>query len=105
GERPPVSGGARLFPLLTRYRSLVATLGTVLVLGGLVSIGRLGSGIYPEQEFPRIVVVARSGDMRPQQMQASVVRPLEQALAPVIGVRRIRTRIIRGSAEIALQFA
>jgi CzcA family heavy metal efflux pump len=100
-----VSGGARLFPILARYRSLVATLGTVLVLGGVVSLGRLGSGIYPELEFPRIVVVVRSGDMPPEQMQAAVVRPLEQALAPVIGVRRIRTRIIRGSAEIALQFA
>jgi len=100
-----VSAGARFFPLLVRYRSLVFTVGTVLVMAGLVSIGRLGSGIYPEIEFPRIVVVARSGDMPPEQMQAAVVRPLEQALAPVLGVRRIRTRIIRGSAEIALQFA
>ncbi len=99
-----MSAGGRLFPLLVRYRSLVFTVGTVLVTGGLVSLGRLGSGIYPELEFPRIVVVARSGDMPPEQMQAAVVRPLEQALAPVIGVRRIRTRIIRGSAEIALQF-
>src|SRR5437867_1381942 len=38
-------------------------------------------------------------------MQATIVRPLEEALATVLGVRRIRTRIIRGSAEIALQFA
>jgi CzcA family heavy metal efflux pump len=100
-----VSAGERLFHLLTRYRSLVFTLGAVLALGGLVSLGRLGAGIYPELEFPRIVVVARSGDMPPEQMQAALVRPLEQELAPVIGVRRIRTRIIRGSAEIALQFA
>ena len=75
------------------------------MLGGLVSIRRLASGIYPEVEFPRIVVVARSGDMPPEQMQAAVVRPLEESLATVLGVRRIRTRIIRGSAEIALQFA
>jgi multidrug efflux pump subunit AcrB len=99
-----VSLGARLFPFLTRYRSLLATLGAVLAVGGLVSLQGLGSGIYPELEFPRIVVVARSGDMPAEQMQAAVVRPLEQALAPVLGVRRIRTRIIRGSAEIALQF-
>jgi CzcA family heavy metal efflux pump len=100
-----VNAGERLFQALTRYRSLVITLGAVLALGGVVSLGRLGSGIYPELEFPRVVVVARSGDMPPEQMQAAVVRPLEQELAPVLGVRRIRTRIIRGSAEIALQFA
>jgi CzcA family heavy metal efflux pump len=100
-----VTAGGRLFPLLTRHRSLVFTIAAVLMLGGLVSVRHLGSGIYPEVEFPRIVVVARSGDMPPEQMQAAVVRPLEEALAPVIGLRRIRTRIIRGSAEIALQFS
>src|SRR3989442_6001754 len=90
---------------LERHRTLVFTLTIGLMLAGAWSMRRLGSGIYPEVEFPRIVVVARSGDVPPEQMQASVVRPLEEALATVIGVRRIRTRIIRGAAEIALQFA
>lgn len=100
-----MTAGRGLFPHLTRHRSLVFTFAAVLMLGGLVSMRRLGSGIYPEVEFPRIVVVARAGDMPPEQMQAAVVRPLEESLATVLGVRRIRTRIIRGSAEIALQFA
>ncbi|PYT15376.1 MAG: hypothetical protein DMF51_06790, partial [Acidobacteria bacterium] len=90
---------------LERHRTLVLTITIGLMLAGVLSLRRLGSGIYPEVEFPRIVVVARSGDMPPEQMQASVVRPLEESLATVIGVRRIRTRIIRGAAEIALQFA
>src|SRR3989442_7387531 len=90
---------------LERHRTLVFTLTIGLMLAGAWSMRRLGSGIYPEVEFPRIVVVARSGDVPPEQMQASVVRPLEESLATVIGVRRIRTRIIRGAAEIALQFA
>jgi CzcA family heavy metal efflux pump len=93
------------YPRLDRHRTLVITITVGLMLAGLLSLRRLGSGIYPEVEFPRIVVVARAGDMPPEQMQASVVRPLEEALATVIGVRRIRTRIIRGAAEIALQFA
>src|SRR2546428_5947239 len=90
---------------LERHRTLVFTLTIGLMFAGALSLRRLGSGIYPEVEFPRIVVVARSGDVPPEQMQASVVRPLEESLATVIGVRRIRTRIIRGAAEIALQFA
>ncbi len=94
-----------LYPRLIRHRTLVFTITVGLMFAGALSLRRLGSGIYPEVEFPRIVVVARSGDVPPEQMQASVVRPLEEALATVIGVRRIRTRIIRGAAEIALQFA
>ena len=93
------------YGLLVRQRALVFTLSGVLMLAGVAAARRLGSGIYPEVEFPRIVVVARSGELPPEQMQAAVVRPLEEHLATVIGVRRIRTRIIRGSAEIALQFA
>ena len=93
-----------LFRILRQQRALILTLSVLSVFAGLLALSRLGSGIYPEVDFPRIVVVARSGDMPPELMEASVVRPLEEALATVFGVRRLRTRIIRGSAEIALQF-
>ncbi len=72
--------------------------------GGLVST-RLASGIYPEVEFPRIIVVARSGDSPPEVAQVSLTRPLENALATVLGVERVRSRTIRGAAELSLQFA
>jgi len=99
-----VSERPDLFAILTRHRTFVITLGAVLLIAGVVSLTRLGSGIYPEVEFPRIVVVARTGDLTPTLMQAEIVRPLEAALASVPGVLRLRTRIIRGAAEIALQF-
>jgi multidrug efflux pump subunit AcrB len=99
-----VSERRDLFAFLTRNRNVIVILGVGLLLGGLISLTRLGSGIYPEVEFPRIVVVARSGDLTPALMQAAVVRPLEEALAAVPGVRRIRSRILRGAAGIALQF-
>ncbi len=93
-----------LYAFLERHRTLIYTGGIGLLLAGVISLSRLGSGIYPEVEFPRIVVVARAGDMTPAIMQAEVARPLEGALATVPGVRRLRTRVIRGAAEIALQF-
>ena len=99
-----MSGGPGLFTILARHRTFVVTLGVAVLLAGAISLTRLGSGIYPEVEFPRIVVVARAGDLTPALMQAAIVRPLETALASVPGVRRLRTRIIRGAAEIALQF-
>ena len=99
-----MSEGPELFAILTRYRTFVVTVGVALLLAGAISLTRLGSGIYPEVEFPRIVVVARASDLTPALMQAGVVRPLESALASVPGVARLRTRIIRGAAEIALQF-
>ena len=63
------------------------------------------SGIYPEVEFPRIVVVARGGDAPPELTQIALARPLENTLATVLGVERIRSRTIRGAVELSLQFA
>jgi CzcA family heavy metal efflux pump len=82
---------------------LVATL--ALALGGVFAGLALPSGIYPEVEFPRIVVVARERDVPPEEAQKSLARPLESALATVMGVERIRSRTIRGAVELSLLFA
>ncbi|HEY5946877.1 MAG TPA: efflux RND transporter permease subunit [Kofleriaceae bacterium] len=71
-------------------------------IGG-VSIYELPSSIYPEMSFPRVVVVARAGQLSPELVEAEVTRPLEEALAVVPGVRHIRARTIRGATELSLQ--
>ena len=64
----------------------------------------LPSSIYPEVEFPRIVIVAKSGDLSPRLMQLAVTRPLEEAARAVLGVRRVRSKTIRGATEISVLF-
>ena len=88
-----------------RHRSLVLLILLAAVLGGLLGARTLASGIYPEVDFPRIGVVVRQGDAPPQVFQTSVTRPIEQALMTVLGVQRVRSRTIRGGAEIQLLFA
>jgi CzcA family heavy metal efflux pump len=90
---------------LRRYASAVWLLTAVLVAMGLASAWVMPSSIYPEVEFPRIVVVAKSGDAPPDVFLTVVTRPLEQALTTAIGLTRIRSRTIRGATEISLQFA
>jgi CzcA family heavy metal efflux pump len=70
---------------------------------GVLAIFRLPSGIYPEMTFPRVIVVAHSGQLAPDLVEAQVTRPLEQALAVVPGVRYVRARTIRGAVEVSLQ--
>ncbi len=80
-------------------------LGVVLLTAaGFYSMFSLPSSIYPEVEFPRIVVVARSGDLSPRLMQLAVTRPLEEAARAVLGVRRVRSKTIRGATEISALF-
>src|ERR671935_530435 len=76
----------------------------VITLAGAYSITTLPSGIYPEVEFPRIVVVAHSGDLSPRIMQIAVTRRLEEAAREVLGVRRVRSRTIRGATQLSVLF-
>ncbi len=76
----------------------------VLTLAGLVSVFQLPSNIYPELNFPRIVVLIHAGDLSPDTMLLTVTRPIEEQVSTVLGVRRVRSRTIRGGAEISVFF-
>ena len=91
--------------LFARNNARVIVFGVIFVtLAGLYSITALPSGIYPEVEFPRIALVAHSGDLSPRLMMIAVTRPLEEAAREVLGVRRVRSRTIRGATEISVIF-
>jgi CzcA family heavy metal efflux pump len=75
-----------------------------LVIGGIIALFALPSSIYPPLQFPRIVIVIHTGTLPPQTMMLTVTRPVEQAVLSVPGIRRVRSRSIRGAAEISAQF-
>jgi CzcA family heavy metal efflux pump len=75
-----------------------------LTIAGLVSLFRLPSNIYPELNFPRIVILVHAGDLSPDSMLVTVTRPIEEQVSTVFGVRRVRSRTIRGAAEISVLF-
>jgi multidrug efflux pump subunit AcrB len=79
-------------------------LAAALVVGGAFAAVSLPSSIYPPLQFPRIAIVAHSGTLPPQSMSLIVTRPIEQVVMAVPGVRRVRSRSIRGASEISAQF-
>jgi CzcA family heavy metal efflux pump len=91
--------------LLRRHAGAIWLATMCLVVLGILAAWQLPSGIYPEVEFPRIVVVAKVGGAPPDAYLTSVTRPLEQAFSSVLGVQRIRSKTIRGATEIALTFS
>src|SRR5215510_4394475 len=87
-----------------RYSRTIGLVAAALVAGGVLAARALPSGIYPPLQFPRIVIVAHSGTLPPQSMSLIVTRPIEQAIMAVPGIYRVRSRSIRGAAEISAQF-
>ena len=76
-----------------------------LTLAGLVSLFQLPSNIYPELTFPRIVILVHAGDLSPDTTLLIVTRPIEEQVSTVLGVRRVRSRTIRGGSEISVLFS
>ncbi len=79
----------------------------LLCVAGLYAATQLPSAIYPEVEFPRIVLVAQGVQLEPRNMVTAIARPLEDGVSALQGVQvlRVTTRAVRGEAEISVQFA
>ncbi|AMY08344.1 Cation efflux system protein CzcA [Luteitalea pratensis] len=91
--------------LALRHARAIALVAVALVVAGILAAFALPSGVYPPLQFPRIVIVAKSGTLPPQSMSLIVTRPLEQVVMSVPGIRRVRSKSIRGASEISAQFA
>jgi multidrug efflux pump subunit AcrB len=79
----------------------------LLCVAGLYAATQLPSAIYPEVEFPRIVLVAQGVQLEPRNIVTAIARPLEDGVSALQGVQvlRVTTRAVRGEAEISVQFA
>src|ERR1700693_814056 len=79
----------------------------LLCVAGLYAATQLPSAIYPEVEFPRIVLVAQGVQLEPRNMVTAIARPLEDGVSALQGVQvlRVTTRAVRGEVEVSVQFA
>src|SRR6266567_2458929 len=60
--------------------------------------------VFPNTDFPRIVVGVDNGVMPIDQMLVTITRPIEEAVNSVPGLQRVTSITSRGSAEVDLFF-
>ncbi len=75
-----------------------------LAAGGLFLAFRIPISVFPETNFPRIVIGVDNGVMPVEQMQVTVVKPIEDAINSVPGLETVRSTTSRGSGEVSLFF-
>jgi CzcA family heavy metal efflux pump len=92
-------------PFATRHVAAILFLTIVLCGFGAWSLPYFPVAILPDITFPRIVLIAEVGERPVNRMEAGVARPLEEAIATIPGVTRMRTKIQRGAAETSIDFA
>jgi len=88
----------------TRHGLVIAFLCVALCLAGTYAALDMPSSIFPQTNFPRVVILIDNGVMPAHEMMATVTRPVEEAMKDIPGVRTVRSKTGRGSAEINVFF-
>ena len=73
-------------------------------MAGLFFIFKLPISIFPQTDFPRIVVLVDNGITPPDIQLVTVTRPIEEAIRLVPGITTVRSVTARGSTEINVFF-
>nr|MDP9361218.1 efflux RND transporter permease subunit [Acidobacteriota bacterium] len=90
--------------IVSNQKRAVLLVIALLSIGGLVAMARIPRALFPQTDFPRIIIVAENGVAPAQQTLVSVTRPIEEAMSGIPGIARIKSTTARGSAEIDLFF-
>ncbi len=78
----------------------------------ILTMGLLGAylaftipvSVFPNTDFPRVLIAVDNGVMPIDQMTVTVTRPIEEAVNSVPGLLTVRSITSRGSAEVDLYF-
>ena len=76
----------------------------VLTLAGIYAFFQTPIAVFPDTNFPRVVIGVDNGVMPVEQMQVTITKPIEDAVNSVPGLVTVRSTTSRGSAEVSLFF-
>ncbi len=88
----------------SRYKVAIAFVSVALCLGGAYAAFHMPSSVFPQTDFPRVVILVDNGVMPADEMMATITRPIEEAMKDIPGSLSVRSATGRGSAEINVFF-
>ncbi|HYA25054.1 MAG TPA: efflux RND transporter permease subunit [Terriglobales bacterium] len=77
---------------------------TIAIMGVYLAF-TIPVSVFPETNFPRILIAVDNGVMPIDQMMVTITRPIEETVNSVPGLQRVQSITSRGSAEIDLFFS
>ena len=88
----------------SRYSKSLVFLVLVVAAAGAYLAFTIPISVFPQTNFPRVVIGVDNGVMPIDQMMVTITRPIEEAVNSVPGLSQVRSITSRGSAEIDLFF-
>jgi CzcA family heavy metal efflux pump len=75
-----------------------------LCFAGVYAALMLPSSVFPQTNFPRVVILVDNGVTPADEMMATITRPIEEAMKDIPGTLNVRSATGRGSAEVNVFF-
>lgn len=92
------------FDFPVKHRLTIVFLCVALCLAGLYAALQMPSSIFPQTNFPRVVILLDNGVMPSNEMMATITRPVEESMKDIPGVENVRSKTGRGTAEVNVFF-
>src|SRR5581483_4110406 len=89
---------------LVRWHRTIFFAAIVLTTIGIYAFYKTPIAVFPQTNFPRVVIGVDNGVMPVEQMQVTITKPIEDAMNSVPGLATVRSTTSRGSAEVSLFF-
>ena len=102
-NRESNSTNGRSYWFAAHSRSIIFLILTLAVMGVYLAF-TVPISVFPETNFPRILIGVDNGVMPIDQMMVTITRPVEEAVNSVPGLLSVRSITSRGSAEVDLFF-
>src|SRR5580700_8122328 len=99
---PPATAGTTFW--LVRWQRTIFFAAFILTAVGIYAFYNTPIAVFPETNFPRVVIGVDNGVMPVEQMQVTITKPIEDAVNSVPGLVTVRSTTSRGSAEVSLFF-
>src|SRR6478672_2613814 len=75
-----------------------------LVLLGAICLTRLPIDLLPKVSIPTVAVVTQWPNVSPEEIEAQVTRPIEQAVSSVPGLYQVSSTTTEGQSTVRVQF-
>ncbi len=98
-----MKGAESSYWLSRQAKPVIFLIITIALLGAYLAF-TIPVSVFPETNFPRVLIAVDNGVMPIDQMMVTITRPLEEAVNSVPGLQSVRSITSRGSAEIDLFF-
>src|SRR5208337_2621956 len=89
---------------LARSTRTIFFFAALLTLAGIYLSFQVPISVFPDANFPRVIIGVDNGVMPVEQIEVTITQPIENAINSVPGLTSVRSNTSRGSAEIDLSF-